>query len=196
MAKEIEVIFIEEKKGSFNLGQKKRVKLGYARNYLLPKNYAVVANKENETKILSIQKKANKRKEEIKKAALSIQNEIDKKTITFKVKSHDEGKLYGSISLNDIVNETNKTYKTTIDKHDLKSVQPLKEIGEYTIPVSIHPEVKITITINVEAEEEQKDKKSTPKKSKKETKEDVTEKGDAETQEEVETPSTKESTES
>lgn len=158
MAKEIEVIFVEEKKGSFRLGQRKRVKLGYARNYLLPKNYAVVANKENETKIQAIEKKAVKRKEEMQKTALSVQKSLNNQSITFKVKSHDEGKLYGSIGLNDIVAEVNKSFKTEIDKHDLKNIQAIKEIGEYNVNVAIHPEVKINMTVIVEPEEDKKEK--------------------------------------
>ena len=176
MAKEIEVIFVEEKKGSFRLGQRKRVKLGYARNYLLPKNYAVVANKENETKIQAIEKKAIKHKEELKKTALAVQKSLNNQKISFKVKSHDEGKLYGSISLNDIVEETNKTFKTEIDKHDLKNIQTIKEIGEYIVSVAIHTEVKINMTVIVEPEE---DKKAKAKKTSK--KESVKEEASTET---------------
>ena len=170
MAKEVEVIFIKEKKGIFNLGQKKRVKLGYARNYLLPQKYAVVSNKENETKILSIQKKADKRQAELKELALSTQTKLNKKEISFIVKSHDEGKLYGSISVNDIVTEINKKYKTEIDKYDLKAVQAIKEIGIYDITVHIHKDVAIQLVVNVEAEEEKNKKKPTKKDNKKEEK--------------------------
>ena len=160
MGKEIEVIFIEEQKGQFKLGQRKRVKVGYARNFLLPQKYAVLATKENETKINSILKKAETQQKELKKIAEKLKSDIDKKTIHFKVKSHDEGKLYGSISITDIAEKINADFKTSIDKYDLKQLPAIKEIGEYKIPVLIHNDIQIEVTVNVESENKEKEKKA------------------------------------
>ena len=152
MGKVIEVVYIEEKKGLFKLGQKAFVKLGYARNFLLPKKYAILNNKENKTKIDSILVKSSKREKELQKIAVDVEKKLNNQTITFKAKSHDEGKLYGSISINDILEKVNKTFKTELDKYDLKNMQAIKEVGEYTVPVVIHSDVKISFNIIVESE--------------------------------------------
>lgn len=152
MGKVIEVVYIEEKKGLFKLGQKASVKLGYARNFLLPKKYAILNNKENKTKIDSILVKSSKREKELEKIAVDVEKKLNNQTITFKAKSHDEGKLYGSISINDILEKVNKTFKTELDKHDLKNIQAIKEVGDYTVPVVIHSDVKIAFNIIVESE--------------------------------------------
>ncbi len=179
MAKVIEVVYIEEKKGLFKLGQKGFVKLGYARNFLLPKKYAILNNKENKTKIDSILVKSSKREKELQKIAVDVEKKLNNQTITFKAKSHDEGKLYGSISINDILEKVNKTFKTELDKYDLKSMQAIKEVGEYTVPVVIHSDVKITFNIIVESENVTQKKTTKPSKkvtaeseNKKDSKED------------------------
>ena len=61
MSQELEVIFVKEKKGSFQLGQVKKVKAGYARNFLFPFDFAVPNTKHYQTQINAIQKKATKR---------------------------------------------------------------------------------------------------------------------------------------
>lgn len=167
MGKVIEVVYIEEKKGLFKLGQKAFVKLGYARNFLLPKKYAILNNKENKTKIDSILVKSSKREKELQKIAIDVEKKLNNQTISFKAKSHDEGKLYGSISINDILEKVNKTFKTELDKYDLKNMQAIKEVGDYTVPVVIHSDVKIAFNIIVESENISQ--KKTTKSSKKES---------------------------
>ena len=92
MSREIEVVFTKEKKGSFTIGQKKSVKPGYAFNYLFPFNFAILNNAENKTKIDSISKEAKKYSDELKKNADKTHKIINGKSISFQVKSHDEGK--------------------------------------------------------------------------------------------------------
>lgn len=164
MAKEIDVLFIEEKKGHFQLGQQKKVKLGYARNYLLPAGFALLLTPENATKINAIKKKANKRQEDIKKQAQSIQKELNGKSVTFTVKTSDGSQLYGSISFAELLSKINKENKTELDKYDIKGYVPIKETGSYDLPISIHKDVEIKMTVTVEAEPE-KDKKRVTKKA-------------------------------
>tara|TARA_B100001142_G_C14023364_1_gene535228 strand:- start:62 stop:565 length:504 start_codon:yes stop_codon:yes gene_type:complete len=164
MSKEVEVIFKEEKKGQFKIGQRKKVKLGYAINYLLPQKLAVLVSSENMTYIEKIKDQAKVHEETLKKKAEAVKTEIDGKTIVFKHKVHDEVKLYGSVSSADIAKELNAVFKVEVDRYDIRLAIPIKVIGEYTVGVNIHAEVNIAIKVDVQAEKEK------PKDAKKSTK--------------------------
>ncbi|RAP33106.1 50S ribosomal protein L9 [Candidatus Marinamargulisbacteria bacterium SCGC AAA071-K20] len=154
MSKVIEVIFTETKKGQFQIGQQKFVKAGFARNYLLPQSLAVLVSNENSQKIKSLQKKADKKQEDLKIAAESIKGQINGKEISFNVKTHDEGKLYGSISAQDIADEINKSYKTVLDKYDIGISSAIKDAGVEKLSIKIHKDVPIQITVNIIGDKE------------------------------------------
>lgn len=163
MAKELEVIFTEDRKGKFMMGQKKRVKLGYARNYLFPQNLAVLLTPENESRIASIEKKAEEKLKERQTVAKTVQGLLDGKTVSFKQKTHDEGLLYGSVTPQDVADACNKEFGSEIDKFDLNMITAIKEIGVYEAKVAIHPEVKILLSVIVESENEKPvEKKASP----------------------------------
>jgi large subunit ribosomal protein L9 len=153
MSREVEVVFIKSKKGSFTIGETKLVKPGYAFNYLFPYEFAVLNSPQNRTLIASIGKKAKKNDEETKATAEQVNTSLNGKTIVFQAKSHDEGKLYGSISVNDIVSKLNIDYETQLDKHDIKGFSPIKEIGTYNLNIVIHKDISTPITVIVEKDE-------------------------------------------
>ena len=150
----MEVIFTETQKGQFQIGQQRFVKAGFARNYLLPQKLAVPVTNENLQQIKSLRRKADKKLKEVKQAAENVKDQIHGKEITFKVKTHDEGHLYGSISAQDIANEINKSYKTVLDKYDIGLTTPIRQASVKKIAINIHKDVAILITINILGEEE------------------------------------------
>tara|TARA_B100000427_G_scaffold72265_1_gene58458 strand:- start:3441 stop:4052 length:612 start_codon:yes stop_codon:yes gene_type:complete len=171
MSRDVEVVFTKEKKGSFTIGQTKTVKPGYAFNYLFPFNLAVPNTPEYKTTIDSIQKEAEKHGIELKKKAEKIHGILNEKTLNFQAKAHDEGKLYGSISVNDVVSKLNIDFEVDLDKHDIKGFTPIKETGTYLINVVIHSDFKSDITIVVEQEVEVEQKSGSKQKGKKGSKE-------------------------
>jgi large subunit ribosomal protein L9 len=172
MGKELEVVFVKEEKGRFKLGECKKVAYGFARNYLFPNGFVVENTPENFSKIQAISKKAEKRDLEIQKHAQELHSAINGKSIKFVVNTHDDGKLYGSITVSDIVKTMNIQHETNLDRHDLRSYQPIKSVGVYKVQLTVHPSVETFITVHVEAEEKKedtgfkarKDKKSDEKK--------------------------------
>ena len=177
MAKDIEVIFTETKKGFFTIGKKKRVKLGYFKNYLFPKGLAVLVNKHNETVINRINKETTKHSAKLEQEAKALQKDLKNETITFIKKAQEEGKLYGSVTTVEIAEAINKTYNKTLDKYDIKVANIIKEVGSYDAWVVIHPEVEIKMTIEVNAEIDKNAKKvvKIQKPNKEEAKETVEE---------------------
>ncbi len=134
------------------MGEIKDVKRGLARNYLLPKNLAVEATAGNikiwEQKQKIVEKHQIKRKED----AESLAANLTSVACDIKVKVGEEGKLFGSVTAQNISDElAAKGFK--ISKKDIVLDSPIKETGSYDIAVKIHPEVPASIKLVVENEE-------------------------------------------
>lgn len=185
MAKVIEVIFTETRKGQFQIGQQKFVKTGYARNYLLPQKLAMLVTKENVQQLATLKKKASKKLEEIKSKAEEIKAVINGQKLEFKVKTHDEGRLYGSISAQDIAESLNRHYETSLDKYDVALPVAIKETGEYTVEIKVHNDVDISVLVSVLDEEEKEKKKAAAKAQEAEAKQEEAAEADVNEADEV-----------
>ena len=133
-----------------------RVSDGYARNFLIPKDIALEASKENlkfmETQKKKIEVKRLKAKEDAEKISEKIKDTI----ITVKQKVGEEGKLYGSVTTMDIAAELEKQ-GIDIDRRKITLEKSIKNLGDYDIPIKLYPEVTGSIKLIVEAEEETKE---------------------------------------
>ena len=144
----MEVILLERVEKVGKLGDVVKVKDGFARNYLLPQNKALRANKEN----LSVYEKEKEKYEKLNKdklaAAEKIANNMDDVSINIIKQASDSGQLYGSVSTRDIADELNKEgYKIEKKQIVLKSV--IKTIGQHEVRIVIHPEHIINIMVNI-----------------------------------------------
>lgn len=144
----MEVILLERIEKVGKLGDVVKVKDGFARNYLLPQNKALRANKEN----LSVYEKEKDKYEKLNKdklvAAEKIAKNMDDVSINIIKQASDSGQLYGSVSTRDIADELNKEgYKIEKKQIVLKSV--IKTIGEHEVRIVIHPEHIINIMVNI-----------------------------------------------
>ncbi len=127
-----------------------KVKWGYAKNYLIPKGFAVEATEsvlkshENMQKMrqLSLQRK--------KKKMEKLASEISKQKLLFILKTNEEGKPYGSVSPSDIANKL-KEKGIDVDKNMVQT-EPISEFGTFQVPIKLHPEVVATVKVVVEPE--------------------------------------------
>lgn len=122
------------------------VKEGYARNYLIPKGFALVADNRN-IKLIEMQKKkieANrlKGKEDAEKVAKTLEG-IE---INISQKVGEEGKLYGSVTTMDIADELEKK-GISIDRKKISLDKPIKSLGEFEVKIKLHPQVVGTIKV-------------------------------------------------
>lgn len=128
------------------------VKEGYARNYLIPKGFALVADNQN-IKLIEMQKKKIeinrlKAKEDAEKVAKDLEGVV----ITISHKAGEEDKLFGSVTSMDIADEMeNKGFP--IDKKKIILDKPIKTLGEYDVKVKLHPQVMGFIKVIVVAGE-------------------------------------------
>ncbi len=126
---------------------------GYARNYLLPKKFAVIVTKGNIEQInFQRIKNEEKQKEEIKKLQ-NLADEIANMSYTITVKTNKEGKLFGSVTANHVANAiSEKGYE--IDENMVILETPIKKCDLYNINVMLHPDVKAQCRIWIVSESE------------------------------------------
>ena len=143
------VILKKDVKGTGRAGDVVKVSDGYARNMLIPKGMAVTATDKN---IRSIEKQKavleEKRKEE-KIEAEKIASDLEKNKIEIKIKTGDNGKLFGSITAMDISKAIMEQEGVDIDKKKIQLKSPIKQTGEFEVEVKIYPEVVAKVNVIV-----------------------------------------------
>lgn len=116
------------------------VKRGFARNFLFPKDRALAASPAN-LKIVEKEKaKETLRLEKDRQKAQDLAKKIASTSCTISVQSGDDGKLYGSVTTQDIA-QAYKSEGIDIDKRKIELPQPIKEVGVFKIEIKLHPEV-------------------------------------------------------
>jgi len=125
---------------------------GYARNYLIPKNLALEATDQN-IKLTEMQrKKIDARRGKIKEDAEKIKESMADVLITISQKVGEEEKLYGSVTNIDISAQLEKQ-GIEIDRRKIVLDKPIKTLGEFDVPIKLHPEVTGTVKVVVVPEE-------------------------------------------
>ena len=134
-------------------GEIVRVRAGYARNYLLPRNLAVEASAGN-VKGIESERAALLKKEAKERASAEAQSQqMGTLELEFKRKAGEQGALYGSVTSMDVA-EALRERGYEIERHRIHLREPLKRLGEYTVPVRLHREVTIDLKVRVASEGE------------------------------------------
>lgn len=142
----MEIILLKEMEKLGNIGDVVKVKDGYARNFLLPKGYAIVANESNLKKVRHIISSAKKKLVKQKEDAEALKEALSKLSLTVTAKAGEEDKLYGSVTTADIEGLLKKEgYE--IDKKKIILEESIKKLGVYDVKIKIHPEVIATIKL-------------------------------------------------
>ncbi|MFH1874354.1 MAG: 50S ribosomal protein L9 [Pseudomonadota bacterium] len=123
-----------------------KVKDGYARNYLLPKKKAVLADPRNMRQLEHQKRLVAAKQLKLKSQAEELAKKLGAITITISRDTADEEKLFGSVTTKDIADALRKE-GVSVDRHDLNMDSPIKNIGVYDVPVKLHPEVTGTIKV-------------------------------------------------
>lgn len=145
----MEVILLEKVRNLGDLGDKVSVKSGYGRNFLIPQSKAVFATakniKEFESRRAELEKKALKEKAAAEQRAAKI-NDI---TIQITAQASDEGKLYGSISVNEIT-EALTQRSVEVSKREVIMIEgPIHSTGEYVVDIQLHSDVVASLKVEV-----------------------------------------------
>ena len=141
-----EVVLMADVQGLGAQGEVVRVAEGYARNYLLPRNLAAPVTEGTRRKL----EKARKVREEQEvlelESAQGLVKSIEQVSCTIPVKTGEGGKLFGSVTVPDIVSAL-KAQGVEVDKHQVDLPEPIRELGVFNIPIKVHPKVQATLKI-------------------------------------------------
>lgn len=136
-----------------DMGDVVTVKDGYARNYLIPKQYAYYATDSAMKRLEAEKKQHNKKIAEQKGVAEELAQKIADLQVTVPMKVGEEGKLYGSVTNNLIAAELD-VLGYSIEKRNIIIEDPIKTLGIFDVKVKLHPEVTANLKVWVISEEE------------------------------------------
>ncbi len=139
-----------EKLGS--RGQVVKVAPGYARNFLLPNKIAVPATDANR-KIVEQERQAHLRREaKLKSEAEDLAKLVNGVSVTIAQKAGENDQLFGSVTSGNIADALEQKH-FTIDRRKIQLDEPIKQLGEYKVPVRLHKDVTAEVTVTVVKEE-------------------------------------------
>lgn len=149
----MKVLLLQEVEGLGKPGQVKEVAEGYARNLLLPKKLVAPATP-GMLKELEIRQAAEKKRQaKVDEEMRAIGKQLQETTVTVKGKVGEGGKLYGSITTQDVAEAMDKQHGQAIDKRKIEIEEPIRHVGSYQVPVKLSKNVTTTINLIVEGEE-------------------------------------------
>lgn len=147
----MEIILLEKINNLGVLGDRIKVKPGYARNYLIPKGKATTATPANIARFEARRAELERVAAEQWARAKARSEQLAELIVTLSVKTGSEGRLFGSVGAADIANAVSAA-GIELQKHEVRLSGPIRQIGEYDVDLHLHNEVKSQIRVNVIAE--------------------------------------------
>ena len=150
----MEVILKEDVQKLGSRGDVVKVAEGYGRNFLLPRKLAIEATSANRAVIEQMKIAAAKRSDREKQDAESVAKRLEGVTVSFERRSGEHDQLFGSVTPADLATELEKQ-GFTVDRRKIQLHDPLKTLGEFTVPIKLHRDVTchIKVVIGKEATE-------------------------------------------
>ncbi|HEY7417358.1 MAG TPA: 50S ribosomal protein L9 [Ktedonobacteraceae bacterium] len=150
----MKVILLRDIEGLGKAGDLKEVANGYARNYLLPRRLAAGATPSllaNRDQRIAAEKR---RLEKIAEANSQLAERLGEITLTFKARVGRQGRLYGSITSQDIAAALRDAYNIAVDRRTIVLSEPIRAAGTFAVPVRVASQLEPKVTVNVVGEAE------------------------------------------
>ena len=144
----MEVILLERVAKLGQMGDVVKVKDGYARNFLLKRNKALRATKENREKYDGMKADLEARNLQAKSEATKVAEKIDGRNVIVIRQASETGQLYGSVSVRDIMAALNAD-GIALNRHQVLLDAPIKTIGQHNVAIAVHPEVEVGVSVTV-----------------------------------------------
>ena len=125
---------------------------GYARNFLVPKGFAIQATKGIEDQAASMRRSRDLKDATDRGAAEEVAKTLVPAVITITAKASGEGKLFGSVTAADVVEAVEAQTGVVLDRRALSLDEHIKTTGTHTVPTKLHNDVQFQITVEVSAE--------------------------------------------
>ena len=149
----MKVILLADVKGTGNKEEIVNVSDGYARNFLVPKKLAVEATpgaaKEIERKKAAERQRELERRNEADAKARTLRGKV----ITVRAKAGAQGRLYGSITGQEVADALNAQYQVNVDKRKIELSETIRSVGDYEAVIKLYPEISAKMNLRVVAGE-------------------------------------------
>ncbi len=122
---------------------------GYARNFLLPRKHAIKANEGALAEAEAIREARIEADRKAKELAETVATQLVGSRVVIAAQAGDEGQLYGSVGVTDIVEGINRFTGVELERNQIELAEPIKAIGLHEIQVKVHPEVEFPLTLDV-----------------------------------------------
>jgi len=187
----VKVIFLEDVTNVAKAGETREVADGYGRNFLIPRNLAVLAGSSASNMVEAQLKKQAKRQAETEAEMLELAVQLEGKEIILKARTGAKERLYGSITSTDIVAELSNSTGLVIDKRKVELAESIRQLGSYDVTIrltkDVTPKIKLTVVgEEVEEKDKEEEKKGKEKGEEKEKKDKEGEEKDKEEEKEGE----------
>lgn len=149
----VQVILNDDLPNLGRTGDVVKVRAGYARNYLLPRKLAVEADSKNLRAFEHQKRTATKRREAKRNDAMAIKARIEAVSLTLSARAGGEGKLFGSITNIDLERSLREK-GLDIDRRKIVLPEPIKQLGDFIVPVKLDSEVEASLKVTVAAQAE------------------------------------------
>ena len=147
----MEVILKEDVAKLGSRGDVVKVAEGYGRNYLLPRKLAIVADEGNKAVIVQMKAASVRRSAKEKTQAEELAKQFEGTSVSFTRKSGENDQLFGSVTSGDLADALTKK-GFNIDRRKIQLHEPLKTVGEFTVPVKLHKDVTAHLKVVIEKE--------------------------------------------
>lgn len=145
----MKVIFLEDVPNVASAGEIREVANGYARNFLMPKKLALLANSPA-VNLAKVQREIRARSQtQPREELLELAEHLEGKEFTLKGRAGAKERLHGSITSSDIAAELHNTAKLAIDKRKIELAKPIRQLGSYEVTIrlasDIMPKIRVTV---------------------------------------------------
>lgn len=148
----MKVIFIKDLKGQGKTGEEKNISDGYAKNFLIPKGYAIEATAANLNDYKGKKDSQEFKKQQEIEHAKALEESLKNIKLTISAKGGDNGKLFGSITSKEIAAKLKNDFKIDIDKKKFVLPDGIKNVGVCTVDIKLYPGIIGKLTVNVISE--------------------------------------------
>ena len=146
-----EILLVKPVDGLGGEGDQVKVRAGYARNYLLPRKFAVSLNAANKKHVDALKKRRAEREQSELSGAQELGKKLEKASLAFAVKTGEGGKMFGAVTSSDI-HEKLTAAGIVIDKRKIHLHTPVKTLGKHTVKVKLHADVAVELNFDVVSE--------------------------------------------
>ncbi|MCQ4042123.1 50S ribosomal protein L9 [Streptantibioticus rubrisoli] len=147
----MKIILTNEVSGLGAAGDVVEVKDGYARNYLVPRGFAIRWTKGGEKDVEQIRRARRIREIATLEQANEVKNQLEAVKVKLATRAGDTGRLFGSVTPADIAGAIKAAGGPDVDKRRVALVAPIKTVGSHQVTVSLHPEVSVKLDLEVVA---------------------------------------------